>query len=76
VTAVARVAVIGAEVLVAGYGLAGAVVVPAEDDEAVRHAWAALPHDVEVVVLTPSAARALGPARTCDDLPLTVVMPT
>lgn len=71
-----RVAVIGEHTAVAGYALAGALVLPAEDDDAVRVAWSGLPDDVEVVVLTPRAARALGAARTAKLLPLTVVMPS
>jgi vacuolar-type H+-ATPase subunit F/Vma7 len=71
-----RVAVIGEETAVSGYGLAGAVVVPAEDAPAVVDAWDALAADVEVVVLTARAAQALGPARTGTMSPLTVVMPS
>ncbi len=71
----ARVAVIGAETAVAGYALAGAVVLTAEDDTAVRRAWEELPPDVEVVVLTAPAARALAAVHTSDGLPLAVVMP-
>jgi vacuolar-type H+-ATPase subunit F/Vma7 len=73
---VGRVAVIGEETAVAGYALAGAVVVPAEDALAVRDAWDALGAEVEVVVLTPAAARALGSSRTTTMHPLTVVMPS
>ena len=70
------VAVIGEGTAVCGYVLAGALVVPAEDDEAVRAAWAALGSDVEVVVLTAAAAAALGSVREAALLPLTVVMPS
>lgn len=70
-----RIAVIGAETAVAGYALAGALVLPAEGDDAVRDAWSGLPDDVAVVILTPTAARILGAARTAKLLPLTVVMP-
>jgi vacuolar-type H+-ATPase subunit F/Vma7 len=73
---VARVAVIGEHAAVVGYTLAGAVVVPADDAEAVRTAWDRLPGDVEVVVLTARAARVLGSTRTEAPLPLTVVMPS
>ena len=75
-TAVGRVAVIGEETAVAGYILAGAVVVPAEDAAAVREAWNGLPADVEVVLLTSRAAMVLGPERTETMYPLTVVMPS
>ncbi len=54
-----RVAAIGAEVAVQGFGLAGALVIPAEGAESVRAAWRNLPDDVAVVVLTPAAAAAL-----------------
>ena len=74
-SAMGTVAVIGEETAVRGYALAGALVVPAEDDEAVRTVWAALDADVEVVVLTARAASALGPVRDAALLPLTVVMP-
>lgn len=70
-----RVAVIGEHTAVSGYGLAGVLVLPAEDDDAVRGAFSALPDDVEVVILTARAARTLGDARTGELLPLTVVMP-
>ena len=54
------VAAIGEEVLVAGFGLAGVRVLPAERPEAVRAAWRDLPGDVALVILTPAAAAALG----------------
>lgn len=75
-TAVGRVAVIGEETAVAGYVLAGAVVVPAEDAHAVREAWHGLAADVEVVLLTSSASRVLGPECAEANFPLTVVMPS
>lgn len=71
----ARVAVLGEQVAVAGYALAGAVVLPAEDDAEVRAAWADLPEDVAVVVLTPHAAEVLGDAARDRLQPLTVVIP-
>lgn len=69
-----RVAVLGEGTAVSPFALAGALVLAADDDAAVRSAWSALPSDVEVVVLTPAAARALGPVHD-RPLPLTVVMP-
>ena len=57
-----RIAVLGEASRVAGWALAGALVVPAEDPAAVRLAWAGLPTDVEVVVVTPAAADVLGDA--------------
>jgi vacuolar-type H+-ATPase subunit F/Vma7 len=71
----ARVAVLGEQVIVAGYALAGAVVVPAEDADAVRTAWDGMADDIAVVVLTPAAADALGPDRTSSLARLAVVMP-
>ncbi len=70
-----RVAVIGEGTAVAGYALAGALVLPAEDAPAVRAAWDRLPDDVDVVVLTAAAGDALGPRRHTTRPPLAVVMP-
>jgi vacuolar-type H+-ATPase subunit F/Vma7 len=70
----ARIAVLGERVRTQGFALAGALVVEAEDPEAVRAAWGSLPSDVAVVVLTPAASRALGGA-TGDAGPLIAVMP-
>ncbi len=70
-----RVAVLGEAVHVAGFALAGALVLPAEDEAAVRDAWATVPADVGLVVLTPLAARALGPDRHADPTRLTAVLP-
>lgn len=70
-----RIAVLGEEVRVAGYELAGALVLPADTPDEVERAWASLPRDVAVVVLTPGAADRLG-ARPLDRREvLTVVMP-
>ncbi|MEZ5115008.1 MAG: hypothetical protein R2737_01960 [Candidatus Nanopelagicales bacterium] len=70
----ARVAAIGEAPRVQGLGLAGVLVLPAEDAEQVRARWSSLPADVAVVVLTPRASDALvGRPRTGDRL--TVVMP-
>ncbi|ETK32838.1 hypothetical protein [Microbispora sp. ATCC PTA-5024] len=71
------VAVIGEVVRVAGFGPAGALVLPAEDAEAVREAWRSLGPDVLVVVLTPRAAGFIVDAAPGDAAggPLTVVMP-
>lgn len=76
----ARIAAIGAEVLVRGYGLAGALVLPADSDDEVRIAWRSLPGDVAVVLLTRSAADALSVPRadggsTAADQPLVAVIP-
>lgn len=58
-TGAGTVAAIGEEVLVRGFGLAGVLVCPADDPEAVRTAWQGLPEEVSLVILTPTAAAAL-----------------
>ena len=68
-----RVAVIGEDVRVEGFGLAGALVRPAYGEDAVRAAWDGLAEDVVVVLLTPAAATAL--AGVAPGGRLTVVMP-
>jgi vacuolar-type H+-ATPase subunit F/Vma7 len=84
---VPRVVAVGEQARVAGFALAGADVVVAEDGESVRSALAAVDADpgVAVVLLTPSAAAALVTAEaapgadTASDVvpgrPLRVVMP-
>ena len=63
----ARVAAIGEARLVRGYGLAGVTVLAAEDERAAQAAWRALDPRVGLVIVTPSAARAVaaagGPGR-------------
>ena len=68
------IAVLGERHRVEGFALAGATVFAAGDAGAVRDAWAALPDDVAVVVLTPAAADAL--ADVVQARPLRVVLPT
>ena len=58
----ARAAVIGEAVRTAGFALAGAVVLAAENPEEARAAWRSLPADVSVLVLT--APRRPGSARS------------
>jgi vacuolar-type H+-ATPase subunit F/Vma7 len=70
-----RAAVIGEMVRVRGYGLAGAVVYPAEDADQARAAWRSLPSDIAVVVLTARAAAWLGEAPQPREGLLPVVMP-
>lgn len=53
----ARVAVIGEPLQIHRYGLTGAVLCPAADQEEAVLAWRDMPDDIEVAVLTPSAAR-------------------
>lgn len=54
-----RVAALGEGARVAGLALAGAVVLVADDPEAVRRGWRSLPDGVDLVILTPAAAEAL-----------------
>ena len=67
------VAVIGEASLVGGFALAGAVVLVADDPEAVRAAWRGLPNDVCVVMLTEAAAAA-DAERATGTWPLVAVM--
>lgn len=67
------VAAIGADVLVRGLALAGVLVLPAEEPDAVRDAWRDLPSDVGLVLLTPDAAACLG--DEVDRGPMVAVMP-
>lgn len=73
----AEVFVLGEGILVAGYALAGARVLPADDPEAMLTRWASLSGsaDVAVVVLTARAAEVLGTRRDAAGAPLSVVMP-
>jgi hypothetical protein len=53
----ARVAVIGEPLRIHLYGLTGAVLCPATDQAEAVMAWREMPDDIEVAVLTASAAR-------------------
>ncbi len=68
-----RIVALGADVVVAGFGLAGVLVVPAEGADEVRAAWRALPADVDLVILTPEAAEVLPEPEP--DGPLVAVIP-
>jgi len=71
-----KIVVLGESVVVDGFALAGAVVVQADDPAAVRKAWATLPVDTAVVVLSAAAAAVLGTAADArDDAILTIAMP-
>ncbi len=70
-----RIVVLGESIAVDTYALAGATVARAEDADAVRRAWAALPGDVTVVVLTAAAASALASLDTKSGDVLTIDMP-
>lgn len=72
-----RIAALGERARVAGLALAGAVVLVADNPEAVRRIWRSLPEGVHLVILTPAAAEALEPdlAAAGGRHPLTAVMP-
>jgi vacuolar-type H+-ATPase subunit F/Vma7 len=70
-----RVAIIGEELRVQGYALAGAVVRAADDEASVRRAWRELPGDVAVVLLSARAASWLGGELAGRPSLLPVVMP-
>lgn len=67
------VVVLGEPALVAGYALAGATVITAVDPAEARRAWANLPADTALVILTVAAAQAL-PDDAERAGPMTVVM--
>ena len=71
----AGIAVIGENVRVQGFGLAGARVLAAEDAASVRAAWDTLANDVALVILTPSAAATLHDAAATSSRQ-TVVLPS
>jgi vacuolar-type H+-ATPase subunit F/Vma7 len=54
---------IGEEALLAGYALVGVAVVPADGERAARAAFATLPVDAGLVLLTPAALDAIGRQR-------------
>ncbi|MGA2932171.1 MAG: hypothetical protein ABSE98_08815 [Acidimicrobiales bacterium] len=60
-----QVVVLGEPARVMGYALAGALVIEAEGEEVAR-AWAVLPPETSLVVLTPAAARALDQAALAE----------
>ncbi len=67
-----RIAAIGESIRVQGLALAGVLILPGDDPEAVRTRWREMPADVEIVLLTPRAADALDPDAPG---PLTAVLP-
>jgi vacuolar-type H+-ATPase subunit F/Vma7 len=74
--ATGRIAALGEETRVAGFALAGAVALPAEEPEAVRAAWDGMDDDVVLVLLTPAAADALaGRLDAIGSRRLTAVLP-
>lgn len=70
-----RVAAIGEALRIQGFGLAGAMTLDAPTPDAVREAWSTLPTDVDVVILTPAAALALGEEAHANPRRLPVVLP-
>jgi vacuolar-type H+-ATPase subunit F/Vma7 len=52
----ASAAVIGEELAVEGYALAGCVLLPADNPDEVNSAWQALPPDTVLLILTQTAA--------------------
>jgi vacuolar-type H+-ATPase subunit F/Vma7 len=55
-----RVVVLGEPGRVGGFRLTGATVIDAVGSEEVDHAWAALPTDTTLLILTPRAAEVIG----------------
>jgi len=70
------VAALGERVLLEGFGLAGASIISAETEAEVHRSWAELAGHTGVVILTPHAARILGPAVSDPHSPLTAVLPS
>jgi vacuolar-type H+-ATPase subunit F/Vma7 len=70
-----QAAVIGESARTAGFALAGALVLPAENPDEARAAWASLPADVAVLILTPRAAAWLDTVPRARRDVLLVVMP-
>lgn len=68
-----KIAIIGEAAKITGFGLTGAIVLPAEEPAAVQAAWRSLSSDVAIVLLTARAAGSL--VEEAASWPLTVVMP-
>jgi vacuolar-type H+-ATPase subunit F/Vma7 len=66
-----RIAVIGESVRVQALALAGVLVLPGDEPDQCRSHWRELPADVDLVILTPEAAAAVGESSG----PLQIVMP-
>lgn len=71
----ARAAVIGEDLRIQGYALAGAALYPAADQAGARRAWLQLPEDIAVVIVTARAAGWLGDELARRPGVLPVVMP-
>jgi vacuolar-type H+-ATPase subunit F/Vma7 len=72
---VGRIVAIGEEARIMGFALAGVVVCPAADAEAVRAAWRNLRPGDALVILTQAAAEVIGDDVARTRPPLTAVMP-
>lgn len=71
----AHIAAIGERLRIVGLASAGVLLRPAEEPEAVCAAWHGLSPDVELVILTPAAAEALGERPVDGQSLLIAVMP-
>jgi hypothetical protein len=72
-----RIVLLGEPIAIDEFALAGATLMPAQDADSAHRAWAALPADVSVVILTASAAALLQAQIAGEhDAYLTVVMPS
>jgi vacuolar-type H+-ATPase subunit F/Vma7 len=70
-----RVVALGEEHRVVAFAMVGVAVVAVGDATEARAAWASLPDDVGLVILTRSAAEALQPVLHQPGEPLWAVMP-
>jgi hypothetical protein len=71
----ASAAIIGEELAVEGYALAGCVLLPANNPDEVNSAWQALPPDTVLLILTQTAATWLGDRLAQRPDIMTAVMP-
>ena len=71
----AKATVIGEELAVEGYALAGCVLLPADNPDEVNSAWQALPPDTVLLILTQTAASWLADRLAQRPDILTAVMP-
>lgn len=69
------VVALGAPEDLAGFSMAGAMVLPASNPEEVRNTWAALPPGTALVILTRNAAAALPGIEETTRGPLVAVLP-
>ena len=69
------IVVVGDTTRIAGFALAGATTVAADNEDDVHAAWSGLPDDVALVVLTPEAAAVLADRLKMRPMVLTAVIP-